>query len=76
MSDLSNKDLGVRLRGFRFRRGWKLKDLSERTGIPESTLLMYERGQRTPPGNRMIRLMVVLDIEADDLIDNIIPVEV
>lgn len=74
MSELDKKDLGIRLRGFRLARSLSLLELAKITGIPKSSLTLYERGQRTPPGHRMVMIMAALDIKPIELVD--MPVEV
>lgn len=41
---VDRRDLGLRLQLLRISRRWKLTDVSERTGIPTSTLSRWERG--------------------------------
>jgi len=65
---ITKKDLGARLRGHRLAAGKSLEVLSAETEIPESSLLTYERGQRVPPGLRLLSLMVALEVAPADLI--------
>jgi len=46
---------GLVIHVLRWQRGWNLRDLEEKTGIPEATLSRYERRSTIPSGRlRMI----------------------
>lgn len=45
------------------------KELSEETGISESMISRYVRGDCIPPFKNVINIMVALDCEFEDLID-------
>lgn len=64
---LTKRELGARLRGYRQARGMELLELSGETGIPVAVLRTYERGQRVPPGLRLLTLVIVLKIQPEDL---------
>lgn len=65
---MTKMELGQRLKGWRLVRGADLIELSGMTGIPVSTLEIYERGTREPGGLRMLALMEALKITPTDLI--------
>lgn len=64
---MTKAQLGKRLKGWRLVRGASLEDLSAQTGIPVSTLEIYERGTREPGGLRVIALMAALGLAPADL---------
>lgn len=64
---INAQDLGAKLRGWRNVRLVGLPELSKETGIPVSSLEIYERGGRVPGGLRMIRIMHALNIGPADL---------
>jgi transcriptional regulator with XRE-family HTH domain len=65
---INAQELGAKLRGWRNVRLIELPELSKATGIPESSLEIYERGGRVPGGLRMIVIMHVLNIGPADLV--------
>lgn len=60
--------LGSRIKGWRLVRGVSLDDLSDQTGIPVTTLKIYERGRRTPGGLKMLLIMNTLQLTPADLL--------
>lgn len=67
---ITTQELGAKLRGWRNVRLVGLPELSKETGIPVSSLEIYERGVRAPGGLRMIVLMHHLGIGPDDLLSS------
>lgn len=67
MITLTKRQLGARLRGARTLRGMDLEWLSDETEIPVAVLKTYERGQRVPPGMRLLAIMIALKIQPEDL---------
>lgn len=65
---MTKMELGQRLKGWRLVRGASLQDLSARTGIPTSSLEIYERGTREPGGLRVLALMDALRLTPADLL--------
>jgi len=59
-TDVNPKQIGRRIKSVRHGYGWKLKDLSARTGIPISTLSAYECGKRVPRWPQAFQLARVL----------------
>jgi transcriptional regulator with XRE-family HTH domain len=65
---ITTQELGAKLRGWRNVRLVGLPELSKETGIPVSSLEIYERGARAPGGLRMIILMNALGVGPADLL--------
>lgn len=65
---INTQELGAKLRGWRNVRLVGLPELSEETGIPVSSLEIYERGGRAPGGIRMILIMHALGVGPADLL--------
>lgn len=65
---ITTQELGAKLRGWRNVRLVGLPELSKETGIPVSSLEIYERGGRVPSGLRMIALMHALNVGPADLL--------
>ncbi|MCD7756753.1 MAG: helix-turn-helix domain-containing protein [Clostridiales bacterium] len=63
--------MGERIRFFRKLRGWKLKELGQAVGFPESSAdvrtAQYESGSRTPKADITNRLADVLDVSPQAL---------
>jgi transcriptional regulator with XRE-family HTH domain len=60
--------LGRLLRGFRQRNGWTLREMSERSGIPFSTLSKVEHDRLTLTYDKLMQLSRRLGIRLSDLI--------
>lgn len=58
---------GVALRELRTERGLKLSDISERTGIPVSTLSKVENGKSELTMDRLLKISVALEVNLPDL---------
>lgn len=58
---------GTALKGLRLKRGWTLADVSERTGIPASTLSKVENGKTELTMDRLLRISVALEVNIADL---------
>lgn len=63
----SEADLGVRVREIRKARGWKLKDLADRTGLAVSTISKMERGEISLTYDRFMRLAQGLGMDVGEL---------
>ena len=63
----SHPTLGEILRKLRAKRGWTLREMSERTGIPVSTLSKVEHGRLTLTYDKLLQLSRKLDIRMSDL---------
>lgn len=59
--------LGGLLRGLRARRGWTLKEMSEQTGIPVSTLSKVEHDRLTLTYDKLLKLSERLNIRMSEL---------
>lgn len=65
----SESSLGVRVRQIRKARGWKLKDLADRTGLAVSTISKMERGEISLTYDRFMRLAQGLGMDVGELFD-------
>lgn len=59
---------GLRLRGFRKKKGLTIEQLAERVGLSTNYLGDVERGKKLPSMATLIRIVNVLDISADELL--------
>lgn len=59
--------LGALLRGLRSRQGWTLKEMSEKSGIPVSTLSKVEHGQLTLTYDKLYQLSQRLGMRMSEL---------
>lgn len=64
---MSGPTLGQIVRGLRARNGWTLKDMSERSGIPVSTLSKVENGRLTLTYDKLQQMSQRLQIRMSDL---------
>ena len=65
---------GRRIKLFRRAKGLSKKDFAELLGVTPTTVYLWERGQRTPPYDRLCRIAEVLEVPrhvffAEDLDD-------
>jgi transcriptional regulator with XRE-family HTH domain len=58
----------ARLMAARESRGLSRRDLGQRTGITQMSLIYYERGQQLPNGQYIVRLCRELGVSADHLL--------
>jgi len=59
---------GAALKGFRKERGWTLAEVSERSGIPVSTLSKIENGKSEVTMDRLLCISVALDMNIADFL--------
>lgn len=59
--------LGALIRGLRSRQGWTLKEMSEKSGIPVSTLSKVEHGQLTLSYDKLYQLSNKLGLRMSEL---------
>jgi transcriptional regulator with XRE-family HTH domain len=62
-----HQTLGSLLRGLRSRNGWTLKEMSERTGIPLSTLSKIEHDRLTLTYDKLLQLSQRLNLRMSEL---------
>lgn len=60
--------LGLKLRQFRLKKGYALKDVAERTGLSVSFLSEIEKGKKYPKPEKIMQLAQALDVTFDDLV--------
>lgn len=58
----------VRIKEFRLRKGLKQKQLGKMIGVSESTISLYESGNREPDTKTWLRLADILGATVDELI--------
>ena len=59
--------LGTLIRSLRARQGWTLKEMSEKTGIPLSTLAKVEHDRLTLGYDKLLQISQRLKIKMSDL---------
>ena len=63
----TSPSLGALLRGLRAKRGWTLKQMSDRTGIPVSTLSKVEHDRLTLTYDKLLQLSQRLNMRMSEL---------
>ena len=67
---MSNARPGAALKNLRKRNGWTLADVSDRTGVPGSTLSRIENDQISPTYDLLLRLSNGLSLDISELLSN------
>lgn len=67
MNEKERPTLGVLLKNLRLRHGWTLREMSERTGIPLSTLSKVEHDRLTLTYDKLLRLSQRLNMRLSEL---------
>jgi transcriptional regulator with XRE-family HTH domain len=62
MARESKPDVGIRLRSFRERQNWSLRELAERCGLSINAISRIERGENSPTVSSLQRLASALSI--------------
>ncbi len=70
MNEQINQSMGDKIRLFRKRRGWTLKELSEKSGLAISTISKAERNQLSLTYDRFMSLIEALGLDVSDLFDS------
>ncbi|HLV10201.1 MAG TPA: S24 family peptidase [Halanaerobiales bacterium] len=65
------KELGEKLRKLRQEDGYTLRELGQELNMSFSILAMYERGERTPPADKLILLSDFFEVSIDYLLGKI-----
>jgi len=60
--------LGLKLRQYRQKKDFSLKELSTKTGVSVSYLNEIEKGKKYPKGDKIIALAKALDVDYDELV--------
>ena len=60
--------LGIKLKQFRSKKGYSLKELANRTGLSISFLSEIEKGKKYPKPEKLIQLATALDVSFDELV--------
>jgi transcriptional regulator with XRE-family HTH domain len=66
--EVTGREIGQRIKGFRLIRGFDLDEMAAETGISIESLKLYERGRRVPGGYRMLLIMEALQLVPADLL--------
>lgn len=66
---------GAALKSLRTDRGWTLAEVSERTGVPVSTLSKAENGKTDLTMDRLLRISVALEVNIADLFRSPAPLQ-
>lgn len=64
------KSIGKKLRSYRAKCGWSLKECSERIGISTRYLADIERGDKVPKLETFILILNTLTVSADDVLQD------
>jgi transcriptional regulator with XRE-family HTH domain len=67
---MSNSRPGMALKSLRKRNGWTLADVSNRSGVPASTLSRIENDQISPTYDLLLRLSNGLSLDVSELLSN------
>src|SRR5689334_20047726 len=67
MATESEADLGQRLRALRTRRGWRISDVSEMTGLATSTISKVENGRMSLTYDKLQQLARGLSLNLSEL---------
>ena len=65
---MNSRGLGRKLRAYRAKRGWSLKECSERIGISTRYLADIERGDKVPKLETFVSILNTLSASADDVL--------
>ena len=67
---MNAKNLGKKLKSYRAKCGWSLKECSERIGISTRYLADIERGDKIPKLETFILILNTLNASADDVLQD------
>lgn len=67
---MNTKSLGKKLKSYRAKCGWSLKECSERIGISTRYLADIERGDKIPKLETFILILNTLTASADDVLQD------
>ena len=67
---LDSKSLGKKLKSYRAKAGWSLKECSERIGITTRYLADIERGDKVPKLETFVLILNTLVAPADDVLQD------
>lgn len=70
MKSQAGGNLGSALRKLRLAKGWTLAELSDRSGVPLSTLSRVELGQNRLNHDKLLRLCRALDVDLTGLVSD------
>jgi len=68
VKQMNSRGLGRKLRAYRAKRGWSLKECSERIGISTRYLADIERGDKVPKLETFVSILNTLSASADDVL--------
>lgn len=67
---MNSKSLGKKLKAYRAKSGWSLKECSERIGISTRYLADIERGDKVPKLETFVLILNTLVAPADDVLQD------
>ena len=67
---VNSKSLGKKLRSYRAKRGWSIKECSEKVGISTRYLADIERGDKVPKLETFVHILNTLSASADDVLQD------
>ncbi|MHC1704294.1 MAG: DUF4870 domain-containing protein [Tenuifilaceae bacterium] len=66
---MKNKELAIRIKELRNRKGFSQEELSEKSGLSLRTIQRIENGETEPRGDSLKRLAMAFGVSADEIID-------
>ncbi len=66
---MKNKELALRIKTLRNRKGFSQEELSEKTGLSLRTIQRIENGETEPRGDSLKRLALAFEVSTDEVID-------
>ncbi len=73
-NDALPADIGAKIGKLREQRGWSKAELAVRSGVPRETISRLEAGLRPPLADTVLRLLVILLADQDDVeLNDIVP---
>ncbi len=67
---MNAKSLGTKLKSYRSKCGWSLKECAERMGISTRYLADIERGDKVPKLETLVLILNTLNASADDVLQD------
>ena len=64
--------IGTHIRSARLSKSWKQEELAEKAELSVAYIGMIERGEKIPKLETFIRIINVLDVSADEILEDVI----
>lgn len=66
---MKNKELALRIKNLRSRKGFSQEELADKTGLSLRTIQRIENGETEPRGDSLKRLAAAFDVAPDEIMD-------